>query len=100
MDFVDSYTNVTLDTVSVLKFVKAWPWANGVPDYIIVGDDDTYVNVPNLWSLLYVEGKMKPVRERPTIATTKSCLEPPFVGKKTLMSTCRIFGRSCTWKGK
>ena len=29
------------------------------------GEKDTYVNVPNLWSLLYVEGKMKPVTWNP-----------------------------------
>ena len=51
-DFVDSYTNVTMDTIFALKFAKS---LNGKqrPKHLYIGDDDTYVNVPKLWEKLY-----------------------------------------------
>ena len=60
MDFVDSYENVTLDTVSALKFALSWPWEEE-PEFVVVGDDDTYVNVPRLMDLLYNTGRMTKV---------------------------------------
>ena len=45
MDYVDAYENVTLDSVSALKFVNSMPFKNNL-DFVLLGDDDTYINIP------------------------------------------------------
>ena len=45
MDYVDAYENVTLDSVSALKFVNSFPFKNNL-DFVLLGDDDTYINIP------------------------------------------------------
>ncbi len=61
MDFVDSYENVTLDTISALKFARTADFSPfGPPDYVVIADDDTYINVPKLWSLLYEDDVITP----------------------------------------
>ncbi len=63
MDFVDSYWNVTLDSVSAIKFAREWRQyshnknASSKLEFVVLGDDDTYINVPSLWSRLFYEAK-------------------------------------------
>ncbi len=64
MDFVDSYWNVTLDSVSGLKIANSWRNLSGSDtdlDFVLLGDDDTYVNIPSLWSMLYEEKSINKV---------------------------------------
>ena len=60
MDYLDCYENVTLDTVSCLKFALSGFTPDSRPDFVVIGDDDTYINVPMLWALLYEEKAIKP----------------------------------------
>ena len=53
MDFVDTYKNVTMDTLSSLKFFLNWNWKGDQPDFLAIADDDTYVNVPAMWNVLF-----------------------------------------------
>lgn len=53
MDFVDTYKNVTMDTLSSLKFFLNWNWNGNQPDFLAIADDDTYVNVPAMWNVLF-----------------------------------------------
>ena len=50
-DFIDSYLNITLDTTSILKFALSWENLN--LDYLVIADDDTYINLPELINTLY-----------------------------------------------
>ena len=53
MNFVDNYWNVTLDSVFALKLALS---ASGPQlEFVLLGDDDSYLNVPALWTMLYVE---------------------------------------------
>ena len=51
MDFVDTYENVTLDTISCLKFARHIEFGGDQfePDFLIVGDDDTYIKYQIYW---------------------------------------------------
>ncbi len=62
-DFVDAYSNVTFDAVSTLKLVAAAEHTlfRRRPDLLLMADDDTYVNVPALWSAAFDEGRFKKV---------------------------------------
>ena len=55
MNFYDHYSNVTLDTVMALKFtietIKSGDL--GHIEFLMLADDDTYINVKTLVSLLY-----------------------------------------------
>lgn len=64
MDYVDSYENVTLDTISCLKFARHIEFGGEQfePDFLIIGDDDTYINIPNLMSLFYEEKEIMKVK--------------------------------------
>ncbi len=64
MDYVDAYWNVSLDSVSALKFSLALIDASVDLDFVLLGDDDTFVNIPALWGLLYDEKKIDRVREK------------------------------------
>ncbi len=79
-DFLGTYDNLTLNSISAIKMARAWGGGGGGGtelDFIAVymgkrseaskilghvfsqmGDDDTYINLPQLWSLLYEEGHM------------------------------------------
>ena len=53
-DFFDSYLNITMDTVSALKFALGVKWPNQMtPDFLVIADDDTYVNIPMLRQMLF-----------------------------------------------
>ena len=53
-DFHDSYLNITLDTVNALKFALGVEWPRtGSPDFVIIADDDTYINLPQLKKMLF-----------------------------------------------
>ena len=53
---VDAYSNLTLKTVSILKYVldgrERFGWK---PDFLFIVDDDTWVNMDELWKRLYEE---------------------------------------------
>ena len=66
-DFVDSYENVTLDMITALKFASNHHWQpddseESQPDFLVIGDDDTYINIPVLWGILYEEKQLNKVR--------------------------------------
>ena len=50
-DFIDTYENITLDTISALKFVMGYQWKLGdEPSFIAITDDDNYVNIPDVYA--------------------------------------------------
>lgn len=51
LDFVDSYENVTLDTVFALRLALELDFGapNGSPDFVLIADDDSYISIPRLW---------------------------------------------------
>ena len=49
-DFLDSYNNVTLDSIFALKFFHG---LRVKPEYLVIGDDDVYLNIPTLWNMLF-----------------------------------------------
>ncbi len=90
MDFVDSYTNVTMDTVSGLKVALGWRWNHREPDFLVMGDDDTYINVPALWKLLFHDKVVKRVSrvyeyERSSLFTISSHLITVSVSKQIFL---------------
>lgn len=52
-DFIDTYSNVTLDSIFALKFVLDWRW-DEAPKFVFLGDDDSYVNIPQLWETFMI----------------------------------------------
>lgn len=54
-DYVDEYFNITMDSISALKFALGYDWKGQEPDFVAIADDDTYIHIPNLWKTLYVE---------------------------------------------
>ena len=54
-DFVDHESNKTLAAVSVLKFALGWNWWPQEPDFLVVTDDNGYINIPLLWGWFYEE---------------------------------------------
>ena len=52
-DFVDSYLNITLDTMSAIKFALGWKWRPKMPDFLAIADDDVYLNIPAIWKSIY-----------------------------------------------
>ncbi|XP_037076628.1 beta-1,3-galactosyltransferase 1-like isoform X2 [Pollicipes pollicipes] len=52
-DFVDVYSNLTLKTVMMLK----WVTSSCQPNYILKADEDMYVNIPRLHAYLKAEGR-------------------------------------------
>ena len=54
-DFVDHYSNITLDTMNALKFALGWSWKGASPDFLVITDDDNYVNIPDLVKTFYDE---------------------------------------------
>ena len=63
-DFVDHYMNITLDTLHILKFALGWKW-NREPDYLIIADDDTYVNIKEVRKFLESETMITKVYHYP-----------------------------------
>ena len=53
MDFIDDYQNVSLDSISAIKF--ALSLANP-PEFLAIADDDVFVNVPSVHRLLFESG--------------------------------------------
>ena len=51
-DYIDSYLNITLDSVNALKFALGWNWEKE-PEFVVIADDDSYINIPGLWNLLF-----------------------------------------------
>ena len=51
MDYIDSYSNVTLDTVMALKFVSSLEKSKNL-EYLFIADDDTYVHVNGLLKIV------------------------------------------------
>ena len=47
-DFVDSYENVTFDTLVAMKFAMSWPGMKSSLKNLVVADDDVYINLDNL----------------------------------------------------
>jgi len=79
---VDAYANVTLDSVSALKFavehILTKSWSNSSShvfftinyllednslDFLLIADDDTYVNLPLLMSFLHENQSITPVNK-------------------------------------
>ena len=59
---LDSYQNGTLDSISAMKLAFSYSEIN--PEFIFIVDDDTYVNLPRLWELLYsVKEKETPLKK-------------------------------------
>ena len=59
-DVIDSYYNMTLKEVLDYKYILSLPWTSR-PDYIVKVDDDSYVNIPELWRVFPpTENKMFP----------------------------------------
>lgn len=56
MDFIDSYQNVTLDTLFAIEFARSYDNL----DFVVIGDDDVYLNIPKLWKLLYEDQIIHP----------------------------------------
>ncbi len=59
MDFVSNIANRTLTSISSLKF-----WYNNAYsqiEFVIIAQDDTYINIPLLWKYLYREKGVKKV---------------------------------------
>lgn len=54
-DYIDTYHNITFDTIHSLKLALGLDWSGSEPDFVIIADDDTYINVPSLWQYLYDE---------------------------------------------
>ncbi len=50
-DFVDSYANVTLDTMSAAKFVVEG--GTRKPEFVMFVDDDSYVDLPGICRALF-----------------------------------------------
>ena len=60
-DFVDEYHNITMDSLSALKFALGYNWKGDEPDYVIIADDDAYIHIPNLWRKLYSSDQIQKV---------------------------------------
>ena len=52
MDFLESYMNITLLSVSALKLAQSHLQALLSPvdklEFVLIGDDDTYINLPGI----------------------------------------------------
>ena len=58
LNFIDAYENVTLDSVFALRLAQELdygkpkennPSYKGNPEFILIGDDDSYISLPRLW---------------------------------------------------
>lgn len=50
-DYVDTYKNITIDTLHCLKVALGWSWARE-PDFLAIADDDTYIDIPEIYKYL------------------------------------------------
>ena len=60
-DFVDHYTNITLDSLHALKFALGWKWKTK-PEYLIISDDDSYINLKEVYQFLKSESMITKVQ--------------------------------------
>lgn len=51
-DFVDTYNNLTLKSLMLLKWISRFNWDADRVKYVMKCDDDTFLNVPNLMHVL------------------------------------------------
>lgn len=51
-DYIDSYQNITLDTLNAVKLALGWDWKGLEPDFLGIADDDSFINVPALMTML------------------------------------------------
>ena len=51
LDFIDSYENVTLDTVFALRLALELDFGPEKirPEFVLIADDDSYISIPRLW---------------------------------------------------
>ena len=70
MDYVDSYLNNSMDTAFAYKFALQlypeemktglnWFETPKRPEYLTVVDDDAYVNLPSLWTKLFITERVR-----------------------------------------
>ena len=52
VNFVDSYANVTMDTMAAMRFVLSWPGLLRTLKHLVTADDDVYINSERLRKLL------------------------------------------------
>ena len=60
-DTIDNYYNVTLKEVLTYKYILSLPWT-ARPDFIVKVDDDSYVNIPELWRV-FMSSKTFPTHD-------------------------------------
>jgi len=53
LDFIDHANNNTLKTLLTLKYILGIKWDKSYPDYVMKADDDVYINLPLLQSILF-----------------------------------------------
>ena len=53
-NFLDSYENVTIDTLYGLKYALDWRrYSMDPPDFLMLADDDSFINIPALWKRFF-----------------------------------------------
>ena len=57
--FSDDYYNVSLDTTFAMKFAVETPNLN--PDFLVISDDDSFVNLPKFHQAFVEEKAVSPV---------------------------------------
>lgn len=53
LDFIDHANNNTLKTLLTFKYLLSINWPNSFPEYVMKADDDIYINLPLLQSILF-----------------------------------------------
>ena len=53
-DFTDHYNNITLKTVHILKYLLDHPLFSQNLKFILMTDDDSFINVPKLYEELFI----------------------------------------------
>lgn len=53
MDFIDHYQNVSLDSISAIKFALGLKATSEIPDFLAIADDDVFINIPAVYKILF-----------------------------------------------
>ena len=54
-DFEDHYNNITLKSVHIVKYLLDHPTLSKSLKYVLMTDDDSFVNVPKLYEELFIK---------------------------------------------